>query len=151
MPKNARAWLLDWPDQPLALAACEVVEIVDAPEIHAAPFGPDWCRAMVVWRDRLLALALPSYLLDAESDSLAKTPLSAVIVAFQSKPMQPLQHAAIAVRSHPKQIDVSEGLDCERPEHCAFDASAIRACFSFDGRTTIVPELNALFGMRDAA
>ena len=151
MPKNARAWLLDWPDQPLALAACEVVEILDAPEIHPAPFGPDWCRAMVVWRDRLLALALPAHLFESDTDARAKESFSAVIVAFQSKPLQPLQHAAIAVRSHPKQIDVSEGLDCEHPADCAFDSTAIRACFNFDGRTLIVPELNVLFGMRDAA
>ncbi len=143
MANELRAWLLDWPDQPLALASCEVVEILASPEIHHVPFGPTWCRSLVVWHDDLLALALPEKSRDEK--------VNIVIVAYQAAPLAPLQHAAIATRSQPQQIQVRDGLDCDTPLDCVLDVAAIRACFLYAERPVIVPELQAMFGAEIAA
>ena len=147
--KTYKAWLLEWPQQPLALATCEVVEIVDAPEIHEVPFGPDWCRGMVVWRDQLLALAVPEYSLQLSVEKNA-APLTVVIVAMQAKALAPLQYAAIGVYAHPRQIDVQDGLDCDLPHDSVLPMLAARACFQIDGRAVLVPDLNSLFGSHAA-
>ncbi|MBC7982460.1 MAG: hypothetical protein H7Y02_01260 [Candidatus Obscuribacterales bacterium] len=143
MANELRAWLLDWPHQPLALAACEVVEILASPEIHHVPFGPTWCRSLVVWHSKLLALALPEKTSDEN--------INVVIVAYQTAPLAPLQHAAIATIAQPLQIQVRDGLDCEAPADCVLDAAAIRACFLHDERAVVVPELKFMFGAEIAA
>jgi chemotaxis signal transduction protein len=135
--KKLRAWLLDWPVQPLALAQCEVIEVVEEPEIHRIPVGPHWCRALVYWREQLLPLALPS-------DSKAKN-LWIVIVAYQPASGSALEYGAIAVAGMPRQIDVPLDADCEPPAESVLRDAQLRACFRFEDRTIVSPELQALF------
>jgi hypothetical protein len=135
---KVRAWLLEWPLQPLALAGCEVIEVVDQPEIHRVPFGPAWCRAMLQWRDKLLALALP--------DGLHVHDMHVVVVAYQPAPRAPLEYGAVAVCGQPRQVDVTADADCALPPQCALDAEVVRACFQYDQRPVVVPELSLLFG-----
>jgi chemotaxis signal transduction protein len=141
--KPIRAWVLDWPVHPIALAACEVVEILEAPEIHPTPIGPAWCRAMVAWRNELLALAIPEGML-LRDDAL--TAISVVIVAFQLEPLAPLRHAAIAVVTQPQQIEIRDGADCDAPLSWSLGTDVMRACFQFENRILVVPELSLLFG-----
>lgn len=137
MSKSLRAWLLNWPPQPLALATCEVVEVLQDPEVHRTPIGPSWCRALVFWRDRLLPLALSA---DRTLDGL-----TVVIVAYQTAPCTPLEYAALAVSGMPKQIDVPPDADCEIPSECPFQPQQLRACFLYEDREVAVPELRNLF------
>lgn len=137
MSKAVRAWLLNWPPQPLALAMCEVVEVLQEPEVHRTPVGPDWCRALVFWRDRLVPLALSA---DRTLDGL-----TVVIVTYQTEPRTALEYAAIAVRGMPKQIDVPPDADCEPPSDCLFQQQQLRACFLHEDRALVVPELRNLF------
>jgi len=132
-----RAWLLEWPSQPLALAPAEVIEVVYEPEVHRVPVGPDWCRWLVYWRDRLLPLALPSR---GALDSL-----SVVVIAYQQAPRAPLEHAAIAVRGTPRQIEVPRDADCDPPNEGVLAEPQVRACFLHENRPIVVPELRALF------
>jgi hypothetical protein len=136
--KSVRAWLLEWQAQPLALAPCEVVEIVDDPEVHRVPVGPEWCRALLYWRARFLPLAAPA-------GEVAES-LSVVVVAYQPAPRVPLEYAAIPVEGRPRQIEVPEDADCEPPGACAIAATHLRACFLWEERAIVVPELRALFG-----
>jgi chemotaxis signal transduction protein len=138
-----RAWLLEWPVQPLALAQCEVIEVVEEPEIHRIPVGPPWCRALVYWREQLLPLAL-SY--DSEPKELW-----IVIVAYQPAPGSALEHGAIAVRGMPRQIDVPVDADCEPPADTVLRDAQLRACFLFEDRTIVSPELQALFAPATSA
>lgn len=137
MVKKLQAWLLEWPQQPLALAQCEVVEIIEAPEIHRTPLGPPWCRALVYWRERFLPLAL------AEETPLAG--LIVIAVAYQTAPCTPLQFAALPAHGLPRQIDVPGDADCEPEQGTPLGAHVLRACFRYEGRTLAVPELSALF------
>ena len=137
MSRSVRAWLLEWTSQPLALAAAEVIEVVYEPEVHRVPVGPDWCRWLVYWRDRLLPLALPARgTLDG---------LSVVVVAYQQAPRAPLEYAAIAVRGTPQQIDVPCDADCDPPNDGVLAEPQVRACFLHEDRPIVVPELRALF------
>ena len=138
MSKSVRAWLLEWPSQPLALAPAEVIEVVYGPEVHRVPVGPDWCRWLVYWRDRLLPLAL--------STGFSLDSLSVVVVAYQQAPRAALEYAAIAVRGTPRQIDVPCDADCDPPRDGVLAESKVRACFQHEDRSIVVPELRALFG-----
>ena len=142
--KTVRAWLLDWAPQMLALAACEVIEIVHEPEIHRVPFGPPWCRALLYWRNRLLPLALPDLAADAAT-------MHVVVVAYENADRAALDYAALAVDSHPRQIQVPDGTDCEPPTSCLFDHSVLRACFTHEDRVILVPELKEWFGANQQA
>jgi hypothetical protein len=135
--KSTRAWVLEWPAQPLALAPCEVIEIVDEPEVHRVPVGPDWCRALLYWRARFLPMALPAV-------GIVERP-SVVVVAYQPAPCVPLEYAAIPVEGKPRQIDVPADADCEPPSNCVLAASYLRACFLWEGRAIVIPELRSLF------
>lgn len=137
MSNSVRAWLLEWPAQPLALAPCEVIEIVDEPEVHRVPVGPVWCRALVCWRELFLPLAVPA---DLTVDNL-----SVVVVAYQAAPRVPLEYAAFAVEGTPRQIDVPADVDCEPPSDCVFAVSHLRACFLWERRAIVIPELGSLF------
>jgi chemotaxis signal transduction protein len=134
-PESVRAWLLDWSLQPLALALCEVIEVVDAPKIHVLPFGPSWCRAVLVWRDQFLALAAKR--IDVEY-------MHVVVTAYQQQEGEPLNYAAFAIDRTPRQITVNDGCDCEPPEG-VFKKLNLRASFQFENRTIVVPELVTLF------
>jgi len=134
-PASVRAWLLEWPTQPLALALCEVVELVDAPRVQELPFGPSWCRSVLYWRQSFLPLATG----ESQPDALV------VVTAFQEASGQALQYAAFALRSPPRQITVVDGLDCEPPAS-QFAPAQLRASFRFDDHAVIVPELARLFG-----
>ena len=138
MTTKVRAWLLDWPLQTLALANCEVVEVVESPEIHRVPFGPQWCRALLYWRERLLALALPEHVYVHD--------LHVIVVAYQRAAKTPLDYGALAICGRPRQVEVEDGHDCEPPFECVFDQHALRACFKYEDRVVLVPELSALFG-----
>jgi hypothetical protein len=137
LSKSARAWLLEWPTQPLALAPCEVIEIVDEPEVHRVPVGPQWCRALLYWRARFLPLAV--------SARGMLEHLSVVVVAYQPATRAALDYAAIPVRGTPRQIDVPPNADCEPPSDCVLATSHLRACFVWEERTIVVPELRSLF------
>ena len=143
MDRLARAWLLEWLAQPLALAECEVIEIVDAPEVHRVPAGPSWCRSLLYWRERFLPLARP------HNDSIEG--LSVVVVAYQSAPRTHLDYAALPVRGLPRRIDVPIDADCEPPDDGVLMASQLRACFLHEGRRIVVPELRELFASRSGA
>jgi chemotaxis signal transduction protein len=134
---SARAWLLDWPPQPLALALCEVIEIVESPEIHRVPVGPDWCRALLFWRSQMLPLAI-------RKDELTDA-LKIVVVAYQPAPRTALKYAAFAVQGTPRQIEVDASMDCAIEPGSTLDASRLRACFRFEQRSVVVPELSLLF------
>jgi chemotaxis signal transduction protein len=135
---KVKAWRLEWPLHPLALASCEVIEIVEEPEIHRVPAGPTWCRALLYWREQLLPLALP--------ERVDVHDMNVVVVAYQLQPLAPLQYAALAICGKPEQIEVLDGNDCELPASCPWDEQHIRACFQHAGRTHLVPELASLFG-----
>jgi hypothetical protein len=139
MKKHLRAWLLEWPMQPLALAACEVIELIAEPEIHDVPFGADWCRSLVYWRERLLPLA---------SASNGRDEPSIVVIAYQLGARSPLQYAAIGARCMPRLIEILTDADCEPPPECFFSPAQLRACFNYDGRTLVVPDLASWFGGR---
>jgi chemotaxis signal transduction protein len=134
---TVRAWLLDWPSQPLALGLCEVIEIVDAPEVHRVPFGPHWCRGLLYWRDQMLPLAV------RKEEALDN--LKIVVVAYQKSVRTPLQYAALVVRSAPRQIEVHGSMDCDTAADCALGANQLRACFKFEERAIVVPELRLVF------
>jgi hypothetical protein len=57
-----------------------------------------------------------------------------------------LQHAAIAVVTQPRQIDIRDGADCDLPSSWSLGADVMRACFQFEDRVLVVPELSLLFG-----
>jgi hypothetical protein len=86
----------------------------------------------------LIPLALP--------EQMSEGGLSIVVVAFQSVPGAPLQHAALPLTAHPRRIEVPDGCDCELPERLPLGREAIRACFQLDGRVVLVPDLATLFG-----
>jgi chemotaxis signal transduction protein len=134
---SARAWLLDWPLQTLALAPCEVIELLDEPEVHPVPMGPAWCRALLYWRGRLLPLAQPAGIPNAK--------LYVVVVAYE-RPDATLDYVALALTSQPRQIQVHDGNDCEPPARCALAANALRACFNHENQVVVVPELSVMFG-----
>lgn len=138
-----RAWLLEWPAQPLALAPCEVIEIVDEPEVHRVPVGPDWCRALLYWRERFLPLAMPAVGMVER--------YSVVVVAYQPAPRVPLEYAALPVAGRPRQIEVPADADCEPPSNCALAASHLRACFLWEERAIVIPELRSLFAAESGA
>jgi hypothetical protein len=137
--KSVRAWLLEWPAQSLALAPCEVIEIVDEPEVHRVPFGPHWCRALLYWRARFLPMAV-------SADGIIEH-LSVVVVAYQPAPRAPLEYAAIPVAGRPRRIDVPTDADCEPPSDCVLAASHLRACFLWEERAIVIPELRSLFAL----
>jgi hypothetical protein len=137
MNAKTRAWLLDWPLQALALAGCEVIEVVASPEIHRVPFGPTWCRALMYWREQLLPLALP--------ENTHVHDMHVVVVAYQTQARAPLQYAALPICGHPRQIEVGD-TDCALPAACALNEATLRACFQHDGRVVLVPELSMWFG-----
>jgi chemotaxis signal transduction protein len=137
---SGRAWLLEWPQQSLALALCEVVEVVDAPQIHVLPFGPSWCHAVLSWREQFLPLAQHATILNSRI----------VVTAYQLEPGEPLQYAAFAIDGMPRQITVNDNLDCELPPGCVFAEEQLRASFRFEDRTVVVPELSALFSSAGA-
>jgi hypothetical protein len=140
MDRPVRAWLLEWSMQPVALAECEVIELVDAPEVHRIPVGPRWCRSLLFWRQCFLPLAMP-YDIPLEGHSV-------VVVAYQAAPRAELQHAALAVRGVPRHVHVPADADCEPPGDGMFAASQVRACFLHEGRPIVVPELRELFGQK---
>lgn len=141
MNKALRAWLLEWPRQPLALAQCEVVEVVGEPEVHRVPCGPAWCRSLLYWRERFLPLAAPTH----------RDGLTIVVVAYQTAPRTPLQYAALAVDGTPRQFDVPPDADCDPPADGVFHPSLLRASFRMEERTVVVPNLNVLFAPGEAA
>lgn len=137
MSKALRAWLLDWPAQPLALAQCEVIEVIEDPEVHRIPIDGGWCGAVVFWRDNLLPLAL--------SHEQTLDGLAVVVVAYQKVSRAPLEHAAIAVRGMPRQFDVPADSDCEPPADCPLGQAQLRAFFRYQDRAIAVPELQNWF------
>jgi hypothetical protein len=141
--KPLQAWLLEWSPQPLALAPCEVIEVVDEPEVHRVPVGPDWCRSLVYWRERFLPLAMPA---DGALDTL-----SVVVVAYQQAPRVPLEYAAIAVKGTPRKIGVAEDADCDPPSDGVLADSQLRGCFLYEGRAVAIPELSVMFATRRSA
>jgi len=137
MSNGLRAWLLDWPAHPLALAQCEVIEAIEDPEVHRVPTGTGWFGAVLFWRDQLLPLAL--------SHEQALDGMTIVVVAYQKEPRAPLEYAAIGVQGAPRQFDVPLDADCEPPADCPLAHEHLRAFFRYQDRTVAVPELQRWF------
>jgi chemotaxis signal transduction protein len=135
MSKAIKAWKLDWPGAPLALAQCEVIEVVEEPETYEVPLGPEWCRGLLHWRGQLIPLAYGG----------SRETQFVVVVAYQPAPKEPLQFAAFAVASMPKQFDVPVDADCEPPSTCSLRFDQLRACLEHEGRPWLVPDLEQLF------
>ncbi|HEU4602163.1 MAG TPA: chemotaxis protein CheW [Steroidobacteraceae bacterium] len=140
MSAALKAWKLQWPGTSLALAQCEVIEVVEEPEVYDVPLGPHWCRGLLHWRGQLIPLAF---------GGLREAPY-VVVVAYQTAPKQPLQFAALGLTSVPKMFEVPADADRDPPPSCELREEQIRACLEHDGETLIVPELHRLFAQPDS-
>jgi chemotaxis signal transduction protein len=141
MSKAVKAWKLDWPGAPLALAQCQVIEVVEEPETYTVPLGPQWCRGLLHWRGQLIPFAYGG---NPEVRFV-------VVVAYQPAPKQPLQFAAFSVASMPQQFDVPADADCEPPSTEALRMDQLRACFEHEGKRWVVPDLEHMFATAEVA
>lgn len=134
--KKVQAWLLDLGPYRIAVSYADVVEVVVEPESWLLPIGPRWCRELLSWRGQYISLGRLGLTQEASY---------AVVIAAADNAGQEVEYVALRLVKPPELIEVSEGDDCELPEHVPLLTERILACFKRGDEKVIVPDLAALF------
>ncbi len=137
MGERSNAWLLTLgAGHRAAVADHEMIEYVAAPRLHAVPMAPSHCANVLFWQDRILPVLDIGAFLDG--GDAAAAPL-AVVLAYQTRPREPLRYVALALEQPPVRVEVDDEQACALPEeHRAFWKSAALACFSLEGGVPIL-------------
>ncbi|MCK5640170.1 MAG: hypothetical protein KAJ19_05215 [Gammaproteobacteria bacterium] len=113
------AWLVDVCDGLLiAVAECEMMAFETPPSIRTVPLAAPLCSQVVFWGDRIVPLVMLGTMRGEPTDS---TISAVVILAYQSEPKVPLRYVALAVKSDPVKIMVSDKQTCDFPDNLAED------------------------------
>ena len=140
MTASTRAWILDvaagWQ---FAVGSRHVIEYVLSPEASAIPLAPAHCQGMLAWRERLIPLVDLAALLAMQQTSRHK-PRRAVILGYWDPSRLAVRYGALAVRTPPTDLTVSDDMACALPEEPAVIRHLCRSCFVH--RDEIIPILD---------
>ncbi len=145
MTASAHAWILtDLAGQRFAVANVEMVEYLTEAHIMNVPLSPDYCPAVMHWRERLLPIVFYHRLF---APGAAVSELHHIgIVAYQRHPGEPLLHLAVVLNQAPYRVVVTDEENEALPE-CYRDpvhSPLVRAVFSLDNAPVPVLDVNYL-------
>lgn len=140
---SANAWLLDLGGaMRVAIGTRELVQIVDASDMHLVPLSPSWCSKVMFWQKRMLPvldLSIRIHHSESKGSLLA-------IVAYQDSENASVGLGAIILTAPPLRIAVDDAQACTLDEPMADWRVLANASFTWDGAVIPVLHLSRLFG-----
>jgi chemotaxis signal transduction protein len=136
------AWILDFGmGCKAAVGGRELLHLIDMPTTFSVPCTPLYCRRVVFWQERLLAV------MDIASrlNGTAQQAKYIAVVAYQQRRGDSPLFGALLLATPPLQAAVSDEQACRLPENTlGWDNLAI-SCFDYLGDAMPVLNLNRLF------
>jgi chemotaxis signal transduction protein len=130
----------------VALPAHTTMGLIECPPVIAVPGAPYYCRGLIAWQDRLLALLDLGTLLRAYPEP-NEPPIGHVLVlAWQSGPGAPLEYGAVCARSLVRMIEVADCQQCPLPGDSDLWPWISLSCFEHEGHSVPVLDTARLFG-----
>ena len=143
---QASAWLLKSKIQEIALGKHEIIEVLTEPDLQPIPAGPEYCRHIVFWQDKILPVVELDKLNQNSLDKKAPINKDIVIVAWQNAPGEPLEHGAISISSLPESIQVDDNQQVELPESVSEQwKKIVLSVFSLNENIVLIPDLKRIF------
>lgn len=136
------AWILDFGmGYRAAVGGRELLHLIDVPTTFAVPCTPLYCRRVVFWQERLLAVMDIASRLSGTSQQAQYI----AVVGYQQRRGEYPQFGALQLASPPLKASVSDEQACMLPEQTrGWDELAI-SCFDYFGDAVPVLNLNRLF------
>lgn len=133
------------PDSFIALPVHAGVELVESPRLVPVPGMAHFCRGLVAWQGRQLALIdLQAYL--GGADAPAARPFSHVlIVAYQVAPGVAIEYGAFCAPSLIRMVEVVDRDQCPLPGGQARWTDIAISCFLHQGRAVPVLDPSRIF------
>jgi hypothetical protein len=136
------AWVLDLGmNFRAAVGGRELLHLIDVPTTLAVPCTPLYCRRVVFWQERLLALVD----LASRQGGAAQEAQFVAVVGYQQKRGEFPQFGGLLLASPPLQIEVSDEQACSLPEEMRSWGELAISCFDYQGDAVPVIDLYRLF------
>jgi hypothetical protein len=130
----------------VALPVHATLEVIEQPEIVRVPGAAYYMLGMLRWNGRQLPVLDLCTLLNAHAKAGAPRLRHALIVAYQTAPRQPIEHAAIATASLPQTVQVGDDAQCPLPDDGDLWPLISISCFQHQGQRVPVVDIGRLFG-----
>lgn len=148
---DAHAWLLSLGgNYQIALSDREMVEYLVDVNTLSVPLTPNYCAAVMPWRERLVpVIDINPLIAKPYLDSMRHL----CVVAYQEAPRTPLRHVAIVINGPPLRVPVDDDQACAvPPEYKGELAPLALAALELEGRAVPIFDIAYLCStdLRDA-
>ncbi len=133
----------------IAVADNEMFEYVVDPQLQSVPFTPIYCSNVMLWREQIVPVMDLSLLVSKPPS--VKMPVTVAIVAYQTKPREPLEYLGLLTREPPVRVTVVDDQACDLPASDTdfWESKELAlACFNCDGQPTPVVNIAHLCSER---
>ncbi len=149
MAERAKAWVLDVGAPFLiAISEHEMVEVLETPERHLVPRGPDFCQHVAIRHNEVIPLLDLSRLQPQAAAASAVNPTLTpytVILAYQTTSGAMVSRAGLLIRKAPKGIAVGDEMEVVPPSGIpSVWRTLMIACFEWERQPILVPDLARL-------
>ncbi len=123
----------------VAVTDYEMFEYVVEPQLHPVPFTPAYCSNVMFWRELIIPVMDFSLLVNKSPG--VKMQQTVVIVAYQTKPREPLEYLGLLTQEPPARITVVDDQACDLPTSDTnfWESKELAlACFEYDDQPTPV-------------
>ena len=134
------------PGKYVALPPHATVEIVEHPKALPVPGAAHHAHGLLAWQGRHIAMIDLQALVAGRIDGQAlSTPRYALVVAYQRRAGEAIEHGALALPFLPETITVSDDAACALPQDSASWPAIAISCFAVDGQPVPVVDTSRLF------
>jgi chemotaxis signal transduction protein len=139
---RSNAWILDVGGQfRAAVGGRELLHLIDVPKTFAVPCTPSYCKRVIVWQGRLLAVMdMTARLTGTEQQAQF-----IAVVAYQHQRGEYPEFGALLLVSPPVQVTVSDEEACQLPEEALAWKTVAISCFLHQGEVIPVLDLRRIF------
>jgi len=148
------AWLIECDESlSIAVADCEMLELIQAGQCHHVPGSPDYCSSVLVWQENVVPIMNLSALHHGANQQRPGSYLC--LLNYQETPNTSLQHLALPVSKAPERIQVNDDQVCELPRE--YESSLLKpvtlSCFTHHAKPVLILDISGLCstGFQDLA
>ena len=129
-----KAWhLMIGEGMQIAVSDYEMIEYVIDPQLYPVPLAQAHCSNVMLWLDHIIPVM--DFLVLFDKPSIANANVILAIVAYQVKPLEPLQYVGLLIQQPPSRVTAENDQACALPasDNNFWESTELAlACFSYD-------------------
>jgi chemotaxis signal transduction protein len=139
---RTNAWILDIGEHlKAAVGGRELLHLIDQPKTLSVPCTPSYCKRVIAWQGRLLAVMDMTARLTGKEQQAKFV----AVVAYQFQKGDYPEFGALLLLSPPVKVTVSDEDVCHLPENNSNWKAVAISCFTHEGEAIPVLDLRKIF------